>query len=57
MSFEVNKNLSSVGALRVAVGFSVPVLGVTGMTLLLIGIKGLADPYSKQRLFNIIIIH
>lgn len=51
MSFD-SKNLSGVGALLVAASFSAPVLGVIGMALLLIGMKGLADHYNEPRLFN-----
>ncbi len=58
MTFESSKNLSAVGALLIvigaAAGFAVDfsgILSITGIILLLIGLKGLAN-YYKEGIFN-----
>jgi len=61
MTFESSKNLSAVGALLMVIGFlggAVPyggilsVLSLLGVILLLIGLKGLANFYNEQGIFN-----
>ncbi len=58
MTFESSKILSAVGALLMVIGFLgalVPyagVLSLVGLILLLIGLKGLANFYSEQGIFN-----
>ena len=58
MTFESSKNLSAVGALLVVIGSLsgvVPYVGflsLLGLILLLIGLKGLANFYNEQGIFN-----
>jgi uncharacterized membrane protein len=58
MTFESSKYLSAVGALLMVIGFfggMVPyagILSLLGIILLLIGIKGLANFYNEQGIFN-----
>jgi uncharacterized membrane protein len=58
MSFESSKNLSAIGALLLVIGFLgtfVPyagILSLIGIILLLIGLKGLANFYNEQDIFN-----
>ena len=61
MTFESSKNLSAVGALLMVIGFlggAVPYGGILsflsllGVILLLIGLKGLANFYNEQGIFN-----
>ncbi len=59
MTFESSKNLSAVGALLIvigaAAGFAVDfsgILSITGLILLLIGLKGLANYYKEEGIFN-----
>jgi len=59
MTFESGKNLSAVGALLIVIGavagFVVSfsgILSLIGIILLLIGVKGLADFYKEQGIFN-----
>ena len=58
MTFESSKNLSAVGALLVVIGSLsgvVPYVGflsLLGVILLLIGLKGLANFYNEQGIFN-----
>ena len=58
MTFESSKNLSAVGALLVVIGSLsgvVPYIGflsLLGVILLLIGLKGLANFYNEQGIFN-----
>ena len=58
MTFDSSKNLSAVGALLMVIGFLgslVPyagILSLVGLILLLIGLKGLADFYKEQGIFN-----
>jgi uncharacterized membrane protein len=59
MTFESSKNLSAVGALLLVIGavlglvwsFS-GILSLIGIILLLIGLKGLANIYKEQGIFN-----
>ena len=59
MTFESSKNLSAVGALLIVIGavlgFAVSfsgVLSLIGIILLLIGLKGLANFYKEEGIFN-----
>ena len=58
MTFESSKNLSAVGALLMVIGLAgsiVPyagILSLIGVILLLIGVKGLANFYNEQGIFN-----
>jgi uncharacterized membrane protein len=58
MTFESSKYLSAVGALLMVIGFLgaivpyVGILSLLGIILLLIGIKGLANFYNEQGIFN-----
>jgi len=58
MTFETNKNLSAVGALLMVIGCLggvvpyVGILSLLGIILLLIGLKGLANFYNEQGIFN-----
>lgn len=58
MTFDSSKNLSGIGALFIVIatiGSAVPYLGflgLIGIILLLIGLKGLADVYKEQGIFN-----
>ncbi len=59
MTFESSKNLSAVGALLIvigaALGFAVDfsgILSLIGIILLLIGLKGLANFYKEEGIFN-----
>jgi uncharacterized membrane protein len=58
MDFGTSKSLSGIGALLIVIatiGSAVPYLsflGLLGIILLLIGLKGLADVYSEQGIFN-----
>jgi uncharacterized membrane protein len=59
MTFESSKNLSAVGALLIVIGavagFAVSFSGIVsliGIILLLVGVKGLANFYKEQGIFN-----
>ena len=58
MTFESSKNLSAVGALLMVIGLAgtvIPYVGILtliGVILLLIGVKGLANFYTEQGIFN-----
>lgn len=58
MTFETSKILSAIGSLLMVIGFVgsiVPyagILSLVGIILLLIGIKGLANSYNEQGIFN-----
>ena len=59
MTFDLSKNLSAVGALLLVIGFvgiivngAVGILSIIGVILLLIGMKGLANFYNDQGIFN-----
>ena len=59
MTFESSKNLSAVGALLIVIGavlgFAVSFSGIVsliGIILLLIGLKGLANFYKEDGIFN-----
>lgn len=52
MSLESNKTLCGVGAILVALGSFVPFLGLVGIILVLVGMKGLADYYNEAGIFQ-----
>ena len=58
MTFESSKTLSAVGTLLLVIGFLgsiVPyagILSLIGLILLLVGLKGLANSYNEQGIFN-----
>jgi len=52
MSLESNKTLSGIGAILVALGSFVPFLGLVGIILVLVGMKGLADYYNEPGIFQ-----
>lgn len=52
MSLESNKNLAGIGALLVAVGSFFPILSLVGIILVLIAMKGLAEYYQDNRIFE-----
>ena len=59
MTFEPSKNLSAVGALLIVIGAALGsvvsfsgILSITGLILLLIGLKGLATFYKEEGIFN-----
>ena len=58
MNFDTSKNLSAVGSLLLVIGFLgtlVPyagILSLIGLILVLIGLKGLANFYNEQGIFN-----
>ena len=59
MNFESNKNLSAIGALLMFIGplatsfvSAAGILGLLGLILHLVGLKGLADHYKEQGIFN-----
>jgi uncharacterized membrane protein len=59
MTFESSKNLSAVGALLIVIGAAAGfatsfsgILSLVGIILLLIGVKGLANFYKEEGIFN-----
>jgi uncharacterized membrane protein len=52
MSVESNKNLAGIGALLIAIGSFTGVLTIVGAILLLIGLKGLAEAYRDNNIFQ-----
>lgn len=60
MNFETSKNLGGVGAILMFIGFVLPtatggfgsLLSLVGLILVLAGLKGLADYYNDQGIFN-----
>ena len=59
MTFESSKNLSAVGSLLIVIGAAAGfatsfsgILSLVGIILLLIGLKGLADYYKEEGIFN-----
>jgi len=52
MSIESNKTLGGVGALLVAFGFVVPLLSLIGIILVFIALKGIADTYGDNSIFQ-----
>lgn len=51
-NLESNKSLAGIGALLLAFGSFIPIVGIIGIILLLIGIKGLADYYKDSGIYN-----
>ena len=51
-SSESNKSLAGVGALLLAFGSFVPIVGIVGIILLLIGIKGLSEYYNDRSVYQ-----
>jgi len=51
MEFEASRILSAVGAVLLAVGSFISGLGIVGVILLLVGLKGLADAYRDESIF------
>jgi uncharacterized membrane protein len=47
MEFEASRILSAVGAVLLAAGSFISGLGIVGVILLLVGLKGLADAYRE----------
>ncbi len=52
MSLESNKTLGGIGALLTAIGFVVPVLGLVGIILVMIALKGVAEYYNDSSIFQ-----
>ena len=52
MSLESSKTLGGVGAILVAIGSFVPILGLIGIILVLIALKGLAEVYNENAIFQ-----
>lgn len=52
MSLESNRTLGGIGAILVAVGSIVPIIGIVGIILVLIALKGLAEYYNENSIFQ-----
>jgi uncharacterized membrane protein len=52
MEFEASRILSAVGAVLLAAGSFISGLGIVGVILLLVGLKGLADAYRDESIFK-----
>lgn len=52
MSLESNRTLGGIGAILVAVGCVVPIIGIVGIILVLIALKGLAEYYNENGIFQ-----
>ena len=52
MTLESSKTLGGVGAILAAVGNFVPFLGLIGIILVLIALKGLAEVYNERGIFQ-----
>ncbi|MEM3699936.1 MAG: DUF996 domain-containing protein [Candidatus Bathyarchaeia archaeon] len=52
MSLESNKTLGGIGALLVAIGAIVPIIGIIGIILVMIALKGLAEYYKENAIFQ-----
>jgi len=52
MSLESNRTLGGIGAILVAVGCIVPLLSIVGIILLLMALKGLAEYYNENSIFQ-----
>jgi uncharacterized membrane protein len=52
MSLESNKTLGGVGALLIAIGSFFPILSLVGIILVLIAMKGLAEYYDEEDIFQ-----
>ena len=51
-SLESSKNLAGIGALLIAIGSFFGPLGIVGLILLLVGMKGLADYYKDHGIYQ-----
>jgi uncharacterized membrane protein len=51
-NLESDKNLAGVGALLLALGAFVPVIGIVGIILLVIGMKGLSEYYNDRSIYQ-----
>jgi uncharacterized membrane protein len=52
MSLESNKTLGGIGAILIAIGSFFPVLSIIGIILVLIAMKGLAEYYNENTIFE-----
>lgn len=52
MSLESNKTLGGIGAILVALGSFVPMIGIVGIILVMISMKGLAEYYNENGIFQ-----
>ena len=52
MSLESNKTLGGIGAILIAIGSIVPIIGIIGIILVMIAIKGLAEHYGENDIFQ-----
>lgn len=52
MSLESNKNLAGIGALLIAIGSFTGILTIIGAILLMIGLKGLAQAYNDNNIYQ-----
>jgi len=52
MSLESNRTLGGVGALLIAIGSFIPFLSLVGIILVLVAMKGLADYYNEEDMFQ-----
>ncbi|MEM3703289.1 MAG: DUF996 domain-containing protein [Candidatus Bathyarchaeia archaeon] len=52
MSIESNKTLGGIGAILTAIGFIVPVISIIGIILVLVSLKGLAEYYNENLIFQ-----
>jgi uncharacterized membrane protein len=52
MALETDKKLCGIGSILIAIGFLVPFLGLIGIILLLIGLKGLSNDYNSPVIFQ-----
>ncbi len=52
MTLETNKRLCGIGSLFIAIGFLIPFIGLVGIILLLVGLKGLSDDYNSPKIFQ-----
>ncbi len=51
-SIESSKTMAGIGALLLAFGSFVPIIGIVGIVLLLMGIKGLSDYYKDDSIYR-----
>ncbi|MEM2911964.1 MAG: DUF996 domain-containing protein [Candidatus Bathyarchaeia archaeon] len=52
MSLESNRTLGGIGAILVAIGSIVPIIGIVGIILVIIALKGLAEYYNENSIFQ-----
>ncbi|MCC6013678.1 MAG: DUF996 domain-containing protein [Candidatus Verstraetearchaeota archaeon] len=52
MALEANKKLCGIGSILIAIGFLIPFLGLIGIIILLIGLKGLSNDYNSPSIFQ-----